>query len=204
MAPSLKRAENALRAFALKFPSAAEEFPWGERVIKVNGKIFVFLGIFDDALRVGVKLPVSAEMALTLPFVTPTGYGLARAGWVSARFERGDDIPADLLRGWIEQSYRAVAPKKLVKALDEQAAKAGAGKTVRPAATTEQPLQRAALALRAHALSLANTAPWGRRFIRVHGKIFTSIDADADSLEVGVKLPGSSEMALRLPFGSGG
>jgi predicted DNA-binding protein (MmcQ/YjbR family) len=121
MAASLKRAENALRAFALKFPGAAEEFPWGERVIKVNGKIFVFLGIFDAALRVGVKLPVSAEMALTLPFVTPTGYGLARAGWVTARFARGDDVPGGLLRGWIEQSYRAVAPKKLVKTLDARA-----------------------------------------------------------------------------------
>jgi predicted DNA-binding protein (MmcQ/YjbR family) len=57
-------------------------------------------------------------MALTLPFVTPTGYGLARAGWVTARFGHGDSIPSDLLRGWIDQSYRAVAPKKLVKALD--------------------------------------------------------------------------------------
>jgi predicted DNA-binding protein (MmcQ/YjbR family) len=118
MAASLKRAENALRAFALKYPGAAEEFPWGERVIKVSGKIFVFLGIFEEALRVGVKLPVSAEMALTLPFVTPTGYGLARSGWVTARFTRGDEVPNDLLRGWIDQSYRAVAPKKFVKILD--------------------------------------------------------------------------------------
>jgi predicted DNA-binding protein (MmcQ/YjbR family) len=122
MPRSLKRTETALRTFALKFPGATEEFPWGERVIKVAGKIFVFLGIFEGALRVGVKLPVSAEMALTLPFVTRTGYGLGRAGWVTARFAADDDVPNDLLRGWIEQSYRAVAPKKLVKTIDHAAA----------------------------------------------------------------------------------
>jgi hypothetical protein len=32
-----------LRAFALSLPVAAADLPWGERVIKVNGKIFVFL-----------------------------------------------------------------------------------------------------------------------------------------------------------------
>ena len=122
MPASLKRSENALRAFALKYPGAAEEFPWGERVIKVAGKIFVFLGIFEERLRVGVKLPVSSEMALTLAFVTPTGYGLAKAGWVTATFGKGDEIPSQLLRGWIDQSYRAVAPKKLVKTLPQSRA----------------------------------------------------------------------------------
>ena len=112
-----KRAEAVLVAYALTFPEAAEEWPWDERVIKVRGKIFVFVGMVEDTLRVGMKLPISAEMALTLPFCKPSGYGLGRAGWVTARFERQDKPPLDLLREWIGQSYRAVAPKKLVKAL---------------------------------------------------------------------------------------
>ena len=58
-------------------------------------------------------------MALTLPFVTPTGYGLGRAGWVTARFEPRAKPPVDLLEGWIAQSYRAVAPNRLVRALNE-------------------------------------------------------------------------------------
>jgi predicted DNA-binding protein (MmcQ/YjbR family) len=112
-----RRAEAALVAYALAFPEAAEDWPWDERVIKVRGKIFVFLGMVEETLRVGVKLPVSAEMALTLPFCQPSGYGLGRAGWVTARFERKDKPPLELLQGWIAQSYRAVAPKKLVKTL---------------------------------------------------------------------------------------
>ena len=59
----------------------------------------------------------SGEMALMLPFVKPTGYGLGKAGWVSARFGAKDAIPEDMLRAWIDESYRAVALKKLVKAL---------------------------------------------------------------------------------------
>ena len=115
---SHKKAETLLLRYALNFPEAREEFPWDERVIKVRGKIFVFLGIVEGTLRVGVKLPVSAEMALTLPFTEPTGYGLGRAGWITARFAARDNPPLDLLRGWIEQSYRAVAPKRLAASLD--------------------------------------------------------------------------------------
>ena len=36
--------ERALRAHALAYPGAREAFPWGERVVKVGGKVFVFLG----------------------------------------------------------------------------------------------------------------------------------------------------------------
>ena len=113
----LKQAEAKLRDHALSFPEATEEFPWDERVIKIRGKIFVFLGEVEGVLRVAVKLPTSAEMALTLPFTTPTGYGLGRAGWVTARFGAGDVVPLALVKEWIEQSYRAVAPKTVLKAL---------------------------------------------------------------------------------------
>ncbi|TDJ77540.1 MAG: MmcQ/YjbR family DNA-binding protein [Planctomycetota bacterium] len=39
-----------LRTFALSFPDAYEEFPWGHCAIKVNKKIFVTLGGEDGAL----------------------------------------------------------------------------------------------------------------------------------------------------------
>jgi hypothetical protein len=52
-----------------------------------------------------------------LPFVTPTAYGLGKSGWVSARFLAGEKLPVDLLKAWIDESYRAQAPKKLLKTL---------------------------------------------------------------------------------------
>lgn len=111
-----------LRDFALRYPETREDFPWGERVAKVRDKVFVFLGRDDDA-GITVKLPSSGLMALSLPFASPTGYGLGKSGWVTARFGPGDQPPVELLEKWIDESYRAVAPKELVKALDQPAAR---------------------------------------------------------------------------------
>lgn len=112
-----QESEAALRRYALSFPDAHEDFPWGERVVKVRKKVFVFMGHSDGRLSLSVKLPESQTVALMLPFTEPTGYGLGKSGWVSARFDPNARPPEDLLREWIHESYCAVAPKKLVAAL---------------------------------------------------------------------------------------
>jgi len=117
----LRDLSRELRRFALALPGAAEDFPWGERVAKVNGKVFVFLGVDPvegGPMGLSVKLPASAEEALDLPFAKPTGYGLGKSGWVSASFEAGDRPPVGILKAWILESYRAVAPRKLAASLD--------------------------------------------------------------------------------------
>jgi predicted DNA-binding protein (MmcQ/YjbR family) len=113
-----KGAEGELREFALSLPGAVEEFPWGDRVMKVNKKVFVFMGQHEDgSVGISTKLPQSAEIALALPFAEPTGYGLGKSGWVSARFAPKEKVPVAMLKEWIEESYRAIAPKKLVATL---------------------------------------------------------------------------------------
>lgn len=115
---STKAAWKRLREAALAYPGAHEDTPWGHPVIKVNGKSFVFMSNADDeAVSLSVKLPDTHEAALILPFASPTGYGLGKSGWVSASFTAGDEPPVPLLLEWIDESYRAVAPKKLVKTL---------------------------------------------------------------------------------------
>ncbi len=116
-----REASRRLRAFALNFPGAVEDFPWGERVAKAGGKIFVALGLDPvpgGPMSLTVKLPVSGSEALDLPFTRPTGYGLGKAGWVTATFQPGDRPPVGILEGWILESFRAVAPKKLSAQLD--------------------------------------------------------------------------------------
>lgn len=114
-----KGAEAELRKFALSLPGAVEEFPWGDRVMKVNKKVFVFMGQHEDgSVGISTKLPQSAELALSLPFASPTGYGLGKSGWVSARFAAKEKVPVAMLKEWIEESYRAIAPKKLVATLE--------------------------------------------------------------------------------------
>ena len=114
----LPRAGQTLRRRALKFPEAYEEFPWGHHAIKVHGKSFVFLGTHEGTFSMSTKLPQTCSVALSLPFASPTEYGLGRSGWVTARFLLKAKVPVDLLAEWIEESYRAIAPKKLVAQLD--------------------------------------------------------------------------------------
>ena len=116
----LKQAEKALIKFALTYPEAVLEHPWGHDAVKVKGKMFATFGGAEGDQKefsMTVKLPVSGEMALTLPWVESTGYGLGKSGWVTARVRAMKDIDLETMKGWIDQSYRAVAPKTLVKGL---------------------------------------------------------------------------------------
>lgn len=120
MTTPCKLAYEALLHHALALPEAWEDNPWGERAIKVRKKVFVFSGYTEDEDRFGLslKLPLSREAALALPGAAPTGYGLGKAGWVSLGFRAGQEVPLDTLMEWIEESYRAVAPKGLAARLD--------------------------------------------------------------------------------------
>jgi predicted DNA-binding protein (MmcQ/YjbR family) len=123
---SANKHQLALRDFAMRYPGAHEDFPWGERVIKVKGKVFLFLGGKDQDLSLSVKLPSSGLIALGLPFASPTAYGLGKRGWVSARFGPREKPPLEVLRAWIDESYRAVAPRKLVATLSGSGPEAAA------------------------------------------------------------------------------
>ncbi len=105
-----------LCAFALGLPETAEDFPWGDRVAKVRGKIFVFLGDAQaDTGTITLKLDEARDHALSIDGAQPTGYGLGRAGWVTVPVA---GLPLDVLCDWIEESYRLVALKRLVAELD--------------------------------------------------------------------------------------
>jgi predicted DNA-binding protein (MmcQ/YjbR family) len=106
--------EMAIRKFALGLPQAAEDFPRGHRAYRLGkGKIFLFLAWDKGVFTLTAKLPETQSMALTLPFVELTGYGMGKSGWVTAKFQGKDEVPLGLLVQWIEESYRAIAPRKL-------------------------------------------------------------------------------------------
>jgi len=110
--------EKALRDHGVSLPEATEDLPWSERALKVRGKVFALLHRVEDGLSVTVKLPQSGHAVVLLPHVKPSGDGLGRAGWVSARFPAGERLPTPTLRAWLDESYRAVAPKAMVKQRD--------------------------------------------------------------------------------------
>jgi predicted DNA-binding protein (MmcQ/YjbR family) len=112
-----------LEAFALSLPEAWADSPWGDRVVKVGKKIFVFLSS-ESADRPGitVKLPESHDHGLSYEGSVLPGYGLGKHGWVTVYLDGVPDEQHDVLLDFIEESYRAVATKTLVKRLDAQIA----------------------------------------------------------------------------------
>jgi predicted DNA-binding protein (MmcQ/YjbR family) len=108
-----------LRAHGLAFPETVEDFPWGHTALKVRGKTFVWLDETDGTFSLTVKLPVSRDFAEMFDFASPAGYGLGKSGWISCRFGPGEAPDLDLLKRWLAESYRAVAPKKLGALLSE-------------------------------------------------------------------------------------
>jgi len=117
-----------LRAFGLAYPGTHTKSPWpGHLDLAVNDKTFAYLSLEGEPLGISCKLPKSSAVALMLPFCKPAAYGLGKSGWVSASFD-GAEPNVDMLKAWIDESYRAQAPKKLVKQLTTPAVAAPAGK----------------------------------------------------------------------------
>jgi hypothetical protein len=119
-----QRAEAELTAYGLTFPETTAGPGWQTtRALYVRKKMFAVFGANGealDALTLIFKLPVSAEMAEALPFVRPARGSFKQHNWVTAHFGPDEDVLAELptLKGWLKQSYVAVAPKRLGKMLE--------------------------------------------------------------------------------------
>jgi predicted DNA-binding protein (MmcQ/YjbR family) len=125
-----RRRWDRVREFALSLPAATEDFPWGERLVKIKrkegvpswrkdgvgvlGPTFVWLG----ADAISVRLEASYEAAIALAGASPTTHsGLGQWGWLTVPLDSAD---ADLLCDWVEESYRAVAPKRFIAQLKQE------------------------------------------------------------------------------------
>ena len=128
---------RTLREAALRFPLATQHEPWDHYAIKVKNKTFVFLADGEEGFSVSCKLADSLTDAKTLPFAAPTGYGLGKSGWMTASFGEAGDAPIALLRRWIDESYRLIAPKKVVAAM-ATAGEVAASETRAPRKTRPQ------------------------------------------------------------------
>ena len=118
---TLDALEARLRAAAAAFPETVEDHPWGESAFKVRGRTFLFLRRGEDGLSLSMKLPVSRDFALVWDFAAPTGYGLGKSGWVTCRIGPETVADPELLLGWLEESWHAVAPRRLAASRTPQA-----------------------------------------------------------------------------------
>ena len=115
------RVTAELRAYGMTYPGAHSKAPWpGHDDLAVKDKTYAYLPVAGDPFSLSVKLPYTGEVALDLPYAKPTAYGLGKSGWVSFNPPEDAIPPIEQLKDWIDESYRAQAPKKLVKELDSR------------------------------------------------------------------------------------
>ena len=111
---------DELSAWGLALPGAHRKSPWPDHEdLAVNDKTFAYLQKKGSPFSLSCKLPYTGCEALQLPFAKPTAYGLGKSGWVSFAPATDEIPPLEQLKAWVEESYRAQAPKRLVKQLDD-------------------------------------------------------------------------------------
>jgi predicted DNA-binding protein (MmcQ/YjbR family) len=134
-----------LRGFALGLPDTAPKSPWpGHQDVAVRDKTFVYLSLHEPRVVFSVKLPVSGPQALGLPTARPTAYGLGKSGWVSIDLSGAPgEPPLATLKRWVMESYRAQAPKRVVKALEAAQPWVAAGGLPEPAPRRRRPADAA-------------------------------------------------------------
>jgi hypothetical protein len=108
-----------LRTFGMTFPGAHSKSPWpGHDDLAVKDRTFAYLSLEGQLFSISFKLPYTSHEALALPCTKPKGYGLGKSGWVTFEPGEGEMPPIERLKDWLDESYRAQAPRKLVKELD--------------------------------------------------------------------------------------
>jgi predicted DNA-binding protein (MmcQ/YjbR family) len=98
-----------LQTYCLGFPGAFEDYPWGEVVYKVRGKVFCFLG--GEGVTVKATKD-DAELLTQAPFIERAKY-IGKHGWVTVTIE--DESALSLAQELIATSYALVAPKRWPK-----------------------------------------------------------------------------------------
>src|SRR5262245_37289192 len=103
-----------LRAYGIAYPGAHRKshLP-GHDDLAVNDQTVVYISTAGEPFSISFKLAYTCHEALKLPFAKPTGYGLGRSNWVTLEPGAGEMPPIEMLESWIDESYRAQAPRKL-------------------------------------------------------------------------------------------
>lgn len=114
--PTMER----MRAICLPLPEAEESEAFGAPTFKIRNKNFAMLHKQDGRSSVWCKSDMEFQQALihseperyySPPYVGPKG-------WIAAWLDDEADPDWDEIEDIITESYRLIAPKKLVKVLD--------------------------------------------------------------------------------------
>jgi hypothetical protein len=104
---------KSLHQFALSLPDVEEGISCKGTSLEsptatVNGKAFLFLGTKQIRFKLGESLKDADKASAKSPDAITVGAN----GWVTIAATSLDVVPPNVLKKWIEESYRLMAPKK--------------------------------------------------------------------------------------------
>lgn len=109
-----------VRTLCLSFPEASETSAWGHPNFRAGDRTFVAVEPIGDHLTIAFRLtPTDVELLRRRPGFTATPYG--RGQWVSLVAD--GPVDWEQVATLAERSYRLVALKRMIKALDGQASR---------------------------------------------------------------------------------
>ncbi len=112
---------QALQQVALAYPEVTETPSCVNRSFKARKKSFLFLGEKPDGmLRLMVKLEDAKTIAEAEAAAkdNPDGWSVNGPGWITGNFTNDTAPAVETMTGWIDESFRLLAPKTLLKQLD--------------------------------------------------------------------------------------
>ena len=111
---------DRLRRLTARFPEVTvERDGFGHSVLKVGRRSFVIVGAGDgDRPTLSIKTdPVTQDLLVRQGSFERTPF-IGQHGWVTA-WGKAPDLPWSAIEGLVEDAWRSVAPKRLLKRLDE-------------------------------------------------------------------------------------
>lgn len=99
---------DELREKCMSLPDVVEDYPWGDIVWKVKGKMFAATGPSGSGVTVKATLDQQAAL-IQLPNIEVAKY-VGKYGWVSVTLE--DKKTLEFALDLIDESYAQVAKKK--------------------------------------------------------------------------------------------
>jgi len=103
-----------LGKIALKFPETEAGTSCNKTAYKARGKSFLFVGADADTWNAMFKPGDSKAEFQSLAIQDPNRYSLGKTGWATLTFSHKEAPKSADLKRWIEESFRQIAPKKLV------------------------------------------------------------------------------------------
>jgi predicted DNA-binding protein (MmcQ/YjbR family) len=124
---------DKLLAIVMRLPEAEEDWPWGSIHCKVAGKIFIGWGRGEDGvMSLGFRTTPALQSMLVAsdPRFSIAKY-VGKYGGVDMKI--GDRPNWDEIEQFIVESYRIIAPKRLVKLLDASSGTSATPARAKPA-----------------------------------------------------------------------